>query len=363
MITLNEIAYNIQNIAYGGNASLENNISLTQIKHWIHYHRAQLIADNIDKGITNNQALYQQMSMSARNSTRGDVRDFYNDWDAYDIDSSLATPTVTGKFLSNLPKNSAGNRLNGEWIAYSSMSADNNGHQQSYQDSLSRSFYGDEIASFQVRGDFRNLGYHSFWIPKPLQLKNDEGIKEVLIDRAVHFPDNPATANENEETHSYAKRRIKLYRKEYYNFDEYNKFTNITKPYYMQRTAQMNRDDGYDGYNYITFKGLQVSPNYHSNLNSPANKKLFWKYRGYATMILEDPTKIDMMYAFSHNPVKNEYDDANTPYPIPMEYVSELIQRVVQIEIKAELTTQSDMVTDGLDDNLKRQTSGPQVQK
>ena len=125
----------------------------------------------------------------------------------------------------------------------------------------------------------------------------------------------------------------------------------------------MNRSDGYDSHNYITFRGLQVSPNYHGNLNTPTNKKLFWKYRGYATMILEDPTKIDMMYAFAHNPVKNEYDDANTPYPIPMEYVSQLIQRVIQIEIKAELTTQSDMVTDGLDDNLKRQTGGSQVQK
>jgi len=83
MITLDEIAYNIKNLAYGGKNSTENNISTNQIKHWIHYHRAKLIADNIDKGITNNQALYQSMSITARNSTNIDIQNYYNEWDVY----------------------------------------------------------------------------------------------------------------------------------------------------------------------------------------------------------------------------------------------------------------------------------------
>ena len=95
MITLNEIAYNIKNLAYGGKNSTENNISLEQIKHWVHYHRAKLIADNVNKGITNNQALYQPMAITARNSTSSTIRDFYDGWDAYDIDSSLTPPTIT----------------------------------------------------------------------------------------------------------------------------------------------------------------------------------------------------------------------------------------------------------------------------
>ena len=45
-----------------------------------------------------------------------------------------------------------------------------------------------------------------------------------------------------------------------------------------------------------------------------------------------------------------------------MEYVSDLIQRVLQVEIKTELTTNQDLITDGLDDN-KKQPSGPQVQR
>ena len=59
MITLNEIAYNIKNLAYGGQNSAENNISTAQIKHWIHYHRAKLIEDNINKGILSFNNLFQ----------------------------------------------------------------------------------------------------------------------------------------------------------------------------------------------------------------------------------------------------------------------------------------------------------------
>ena len=56
-----------------------------------------------------------------------------------------------------------------------------------------------------------------------------------------------------------------------------------------------------------------------------------------------------------------KWDDANNPYPMPMEFISDLIQRVVQIELQTELKTQSDEITDGLDDNMKG--SGTQVQR
>tara|TARA_R110002051_G_scaffold208859_1_gene274785 strand:+ start:883 stop:1959 length:1077 start_codon:yes stop_codon:yes gene_type:complete len=358
MITLNEIAYNIKNLAYGGSTSTENSIPLRQIKHWIHYHRAKLIADNIDKGITNNQALYQGMSLTARNSTSGTIKNFYDAWDAYDINSSLTPPTVSGELLSNHPKTSAGDRLNGEWLASSSLSV---GSQQ-WSDSQSRSFYGDEISSSQVRGDFRNFGFHDFWTPRPLQLKNDQGIKNVSLSRSVHFPDDPGTPI-NEQGSSYQKKGIKLYLKENGNFDEYNKFTDYSKPYYAQQTARIDRDDGYGNHNYISFRNLQVSPNYHGGLSTPGNKKMFWKYNATVSMILEDPTKIDMMWSWWYED-EMDWDDATTPYPIPMEYVSDLVQRVIQVEMQTELKTMPDIVTDGMDDLIKlKSKGGAQVQK
>jgi hypothetical protein len=357
MITLNEIAYNIKNLAYGGSTSTENSISLRQIKHWIHYHRAKLIADNINKGITNNQALWQKMSLTARNSTSSTIKNFYDAWDAKDIDASLSAPTVTGEFLSNLPKNAAGDRLNGEWLVQSSLSTGENG----WADGQQRSFYGEEISSSQVRGDFRNFGSHSFWTPRPLQLKNDAGIVDVSVERYVYFPDDPGTPDDNEQAGSYAKKSIILYRKEYGNFDEYNKFTDNNKPYYIQETAKIDRDNNANG-NYIALRQLQVSPNYHGGLSTPVAQKLFWKYRGVLTMILENPTEIDMMYGFWYE-TETKWDDATTPYPIPMEWVSDLIQRVIQVEMQAELKTTPDIITDGLDDNLKRKSSGAQVQR
>jgi|8_EtaG_2_1085327.scaffolds.fasta_scaffold29437_1 hypothetical protein len=358
MITLNEIAYNIKNLAYGGSTSTENSISLRQIKHWIHYHRAKLIADNIDKGITNNQALYQKMVLTARNSTNSTIKDFYDGWDAYDIDSSLTPPTITGSLLSNYPKKSASvDRLNGEWMAHSSLSIGNYG----WSDDHSRSFYGDEISSFQLRGDFRNYGAHSFQTPRPLQLKNDQGIKNVHIRRFVYFPDDPVTPA-SEQEYSYGKKEMKLYRKEYNNFDEYNKFTNHSKPYYTQEISRIDKDYGHEGYNYISFRGLQVSPNYHGGLKTPSNQKIFWKYRGAASMILENPTEIDMMWGWWWGE-KIDWDDDKNPYPIPMEYVSDLIQRVIQVEMQTELKTIPDIVTDGVDDVIKLKTGGAQVQR
>tara|TARA_R100000700_G_scaffold33521_1_gene41287 strand:- start:1818 stop:2909 length:1092 start_codon:yes stop_codon:yes gene_type:complete len=357
MITLNEIAYNIKNLAYGGKNSTENNINILQVKHWIHYHRAKLIADNIDKGITNNQALYQSMSLTAKNSTSSTIKNFYDDWHAYDMGWSSSSPTISGELLSNYPRTSSSGRekLSGEWLAHSSLSIDSDGNEQSWQDAQSRSQYGDEIHSSQVRGDFRNFGWQQFWTPRPLQLKNDEGIKKVTLNRYAHFPDDPLTVDD-EQGGSFASRGIRIYRQDH-DYAEYNKFTNTSKPYYSQYTSRIDRDDGYGNYNYIFFGGLQVSPNYHGGLKDPANKKMFWKYRAAASMILENPTEIDMMGGFWYEPETN-WDDNTTPYPIPMEYVSDLIQRVIQVEIQTELKTMPDVVTDGIDDITKLKAQG-----
>ena len=364
MITLNEIAYNIKNLAYGGKTSTENSISISQIKHWIHYHRAKLIADNIDKGITNNQTLYQALPLTLRNSTSNTAADYYEAWDAKDKDSSLSAPAIGAGFIENSPKFTGG-KFTGEWLASSSMSFAYSSDSQAWQDGQQRDFYGREIKTSQVRGDFRNLGAHSFWTPRPLMLKNNSGIKKVNIERMIHFPDDPNTTSVNERTGGYQKKSITLYHKNSNDaeFGHHNKFTDNTKPCYSQYTARQNRETNSHG-NYINIRNIQVSPNYHGGLNTPGNQKIFWKYRGGASMILEDPTEIDMMWDFWWVP-KVDWDDATTPYPIAMEYVSDLIQRVIQIEMQMELKTVPDIVTDGLDDisKIKQSKGGAQVQR
>ena len=51
MATLNEIAYNIKNLAYGGSYSIEESMDIRQIKFWINYHRANIITENIHSGL------------------------------------------------------------------------------------------------------------------------------------------------------------------------------------------------------------------------------------------------------------------------------------------------------------------------
>ena len=49
-MTLNEIAYNIKNLAEGGYTTDDNKVSIRQIKAWIHYHRMNLLESYSDNG-------------------------------------------------------------------------------------------------------------------------------------------------------------------------------------------------------------------------------------------------------------------------------------------------------------------------
>ncbi len=49
-MTLNEIAYNIRNLAQGGSPTDDSKLSLRQIKAWIHYHRLGLLESYTDNG-------------------------------------------------------------------------------------------------------------------------------------------------------------------------------------------------------------------------------------------------------------------------------------------------------------------------
>ena len=49
-MTLNEIVYNIKNLAEGGYGTDDNKISIRQIKAWVHYHRISLLESYSDNG-------------------------------------------------------------------------------------------------------------------------------------------------------------------------------------------------------------------------------------------------------------------------------------------------------------------------
>ena len=64
-MTLDEIAYNIKNIAEGGISGEDSNISIRQIKAMVHYHRAQLLMSYTDHGRYLSKSLQQTVSSPA----------------------------------------------------------------------------------------------------------------------------------------------------------------------------------------------------------------------------------------------------------------------------------------------------------
>jgi len=388
MITLNEIAYNIRNLAYGGKNTTENNISIEQIKHWIHYHRAKLIADNVDKGITHNNSIYQSVPLTTYNSASRDIRNYIGDLVDYLRNTALATPTLPNYLIR--ARTYASGAPYAEWMAITqniinsgllgSMNPNVGGNQHWIDQ------YGRETASTQQnKGDFRNFGYHNFEVPAPIQLKDNRGIREINLSRAVLY-DNGTDSG----YFGHFSKAIKLYNKKYGDFDEYNKFTNNSKPYYTEETSGHTQleDNSFvnslpaaqsSNNHIISIHQLQVSPNYHDDKVSGSPRRYFWNYKAKSDMILQNPTHIHNIYnngvyeflgANSSNPINASeaidtvmWDDAANPYPIPMEHVSDLIQRVIQVELQTELKTQGDEIADGLDDNLRMKRSGAQVQR
>jgi len=319
MITLNQLTDNIHGIMYPNSLTLDGEISKRQIKMWIHYHRAKLIAENIDKGILTYSNISQNIRINTRSLNQSDVRSYHANWDKY-VDGLASIPSLpsTG-YLSKLPVWSTGELTNDfipiSSLSYGGASISSNDNKLDYRN---KSQYGDEIASTQLKGDFRNIGFGEFKIPRLLMLNRNQAIKKISISRKVHAIAGTSSKNEYMPVSLYYKTQDDE------SFGNYNKFTRNDKSYYV-----LDKVDNYK--DHVTIGGLQVSPNYHGGLHTYGIKECYWIYKGEMQAILADPTSIK---DFERN---SAWDDSTSPYPIPSEYVSELMQRVIQQETSMSL--------------------------
>ena len=417
MATLNEIAYNIKNLAYGGNAPKEVNISIKQIKHWIHYHRAKLIADNIDKGIMSNHVLWQELKLDIHNYNNSSVRLYDRMWDIYwnekgqgggavappspnDLDPKSGQTPYDIDFLKVLPTAADGD-FNGYWIP-----GPNTMSEASESDRLmgkeNRNQYGLTTPSSQLRGDFRNIGSAEFTIPELLMLKNHGSIKDVSLRRMVyHNADKnygemePEMDNQNGPQHDFIHLPMKTIDESSYS--DFNRFSSSNKPHAILKrtnTTQRSRflatfassglytwlDDNYmDGFNngngyleasiisgtlVLGLNGLQVSPSYFLDNNTLDRNKIRWAYDGNFRAILSDPTKATSFRKYDSSfisaPILESnsshfnrhfasWDDDRSPYPIPTEYIKDLIDRVITSEISVSTKTIADELRDNVD--------------
>jgi hypothetical protein len=416
MATLNEIVYNIKNLAYGGNSPKEVNISTEQIKHWVHYHRAKLIADNIDKGILSNHVIWQELKLDVHNYNNAAVRMLDLLWDIYWNDISLGIPTVdflaiqnslSGStpydkdFIQSLPVDQNGD-FNGYWIPGPNTMSGKDMH-DGLMGKENRNQYGLTTPSSQLRGDFRNIGSSEFIIPEILMLKNHGSIKDVSLRRMVHAKDVQGEGEmEYKQDHQGGPQHdfIHLPMKtiDEASYSDFNRFSSSNKPHaVLKRTNRTQRASldttntpvGYSlvesyrqlyeqadihaGTLILGLEGLQISPNYFLD-DTTSTEKIRWAYDGYLRAIFSNPTEIVSTRKYDHfigsggafststmniidEVTQGEYkardfvgwDDDKSPYPIPAEYIKDLIDRVIASEVSISTKVMADEVRDNVD--------------
>ena len=345
MITLNEIAYNIKNLAYGGTHSTEESMSIKQIKKWIHYHRAKLISDNLNRGMLTNHNIFQIYELSAFTLFDKNIALYNEDF----ITNGLVDPTDAArytdngvKYLSYFPKVNTTKELKGDVPAYSAITYDSSGNGQASIAAFNRDPLGYPRRDRLVRGDWRNSGRLVFTVPQPLPVDNyTRSVRSISIRRRAVQAVNP---NKNTPATSVINVPIRTGQGRLYNQQPLGKFSTTSGVNNLDRDMVT-----------LSITNLQVSPNYSGNLQAPGAQEIIWTYKGALRAIFQDPTKC-VVKRPKAGTVKQYRDDID-PYPIPLEYVKDLIERIMALEVRSELSVPSDLINDG-QDSTKLQGGG-----
>tara|TARA_R100001510_G_scaffold29783_1_gene26416 strand:- start:691 stop:1797 length:1107 start_codon:yes stop_codon:yes gene_type:complete len=368
MITLNELAYNIKNIAYGGESSDESSISTNQIKFWIHYHRAKLIADNINKGILDRSEIYQDIHLNNYNTTSSRIKNYIESYNLF-LQGKASQPAL----LEDVPADAEG-KLYVDFIPTSPISRGIDSFDWSAQ--MTRDMHGQDFYSDgHTRGNFRNRGYKSFTIPEILLLDHKKGFGKVRYTRTIYREDLSNTPNMNEFHigQSFQAKEMMYRSQDDVIHSGHNRFTNLrNEPFYQIDNKNINSSVNEDGGQTIILKNLRVTPNYHDNYSQ--FQRWFFAYKAFAQMIFQNPTEVPEKAGYDprnfstynnyQRPNKpNLWDDSKDSYPMPMDLVGDLIQRVIQSEVQPSLKTMPDIVGDNFDDTTKMKISGAQVQR
>ena len=365
MITLNKLAYNIKNLAHGSSHSTEEDLDIRQIKHWVHYHRSKIIADNINKGILNHHALYQEYRLNAFTYYYEHLINYINDWITWneDVSSSTVQPDISDtsayggdigtKFMRNFPVLGGNEELQGKFIVDCGMTNPGGGAEyQNARAKINRNQYGKAKKDRQLIGDWRNNGDAIFSIPEILMIDNYRSVKDILLSRVTHRTDMPTDGMGND--HSPISVPIK---------------TGVGKRFINQAVAEIYSNSKVTGNEHekdtylLKISNLQASPNYFDNnsIITPSKYTVLWAYDGTLSAIFTDPTQV-VYKRYRSNWSKPHWDDDINPYPIPMEYVQDLIQRVISVEVKTSMSTPSDFINDATDTtklmSMQKQQSG-----
>ena len=247
MASLNEIAYNIKNMAYGGSSTTgEETIGIRQIKFWVHYYRAQLIREEARRGKGIHHTFYQELLIRPTMDRRND---------------ESTNGLLWGDYLSTQANSS-------EMLVYSERTANAAGITSAfvhYNDYYGRDFY--DWHTDEESADFGNIVIN---LPDLIHV-NGCGIRDLRI-RKTNMSYNQNSASIDLPIVTYNEGRNK----------KYNRFTSKSPAAYMQHSA-----DNVD---------VLIIDNLESFLfNRDAAYVQPAQYRVYGSALYSDPTKFDDM--------------------------------------------------------------------
>ena len=290
MASLNEIAYNIKNLAYNGDTNEEENIGIRQIKFWIHYHRAKIIKELAREGKGIPQECLQRYVFS-----EGDVHQYLTIPDFYTYVTNL-TNYETTDLIAVSKQTRVLAAAGGASIATSD-------------------FYGNDYYPEDRGGQTDEIGTIILSLPEILNI-DGYGVKNLkLLKRKAGV----ATAGHNVNHID-----IPVIDKTLSVRHGYSRFGQKSITSYLENNAS---------------KQLLVIRNIQSTLrlsNQPDASKSPIHYQSSANLLLANPTD-DKLWTGDDN-----------MYPFPDYLVGDLTREVMQ-EMQIALSTQPDMVTDGYD--------------
>lgn len=298
MATLNEIAYNIQNLAHAGSSTTgEESLGIRQIKYWVHYHRAQILREMAKGGKGFPYSCLQSV-------------DFTQKQDIY------ATNAVVGEeWKSYLDTNTESFRELIVWSERSITDSTVNSIEYSLRDFYGRDFY--DWHTYEVKEDY---GFIRLACPELLDI-DGYGIKSLRIKR------NQTINDQNNGTID-----VGLVSKDEFQNRGHNRFSK-GKP-----SAALTK--WHDGNTVLEIGPLKSHlRNRSTGYGDPI------QYRVYTQALLSNPELAE-----------GWHDDLE--YPFPDEMLDTLTKRIMSNEVSAVMQTREDEVDDNREAKVQQEVQG-----
>lgn len=295
MASLNEIVYNIKNLASAGDSNIEFDLSNRQIQFWIHYYRAELIKNFSMKGQSLPYEFYQR-----HDAQRADLP-YIDGMEGLLSDNALESPFAL--------------------LVYSQTTF----HEADLTEALSGDGYIEPDVDYHGRSFFEHDGlrqaadFGHIEISLPSLLNVNNGIANLQVRKSYQV--------KNQNTQSVP---VPIVSDDEYTNSKFNRFTRDSVKAYVS----------YEGGQGVRLKIGRLQGMFtrasDSHLTSPNPRLEAIPYQVSMKLLLNDPT------------TASSWDNNDNTYPIPQYLIKDLTQGALSM-VQVQLNAPADNITDNAD--------------